>query len=431
MRHTALIICFLCLGEWAAAQHCGTPMAIAARNRATPGYADAVDRLYDNARAQRGVLSDTIVYRIPVVVHVVYHTADENLDLTLIHSQINALNRDFRRRNDDTVDTRSVFLPVAADSHIEFYLAGTDPDGNPTGGITRTFTDQLNFPIDITGQGLDNVKQSALGGKDAWDTERYLNIWVCNTIDPQSPFGEIIGYAYPPSGAPNWPDGSGAPQPQYEGVVVHYQVFGDGNPLAQPDFSFASRGRTCVHEVGHFLGLRHTWGDAIIDGCSADDGLSDTPNCSTDAFYGCDKLANTCNDGVGDLPDMIENYLDYADEACMNLFTKQQTDVMRSMLEGVRNPLITGGIPVTGIDDKSIERTVVVFPNPASDILFIDSEERWKLFQLVDLEGRVVKSVALTELDRPISLADVSNGIYVIWLTDGADTAHVRLCVQH
>ena len=120
----------------ALSQHCGTPMAISARDRAMPGYRHAIDLVYHAARSQRGMLTDTTVYRIPVVVHVVWHTAEENLDITLIHSQINALNRDYRRQNADTSDTRTEFLPVAADSHIEFYLAGTDPDGNPTGGIT-------------------------------------------------------------------------------------------------------------------------------------------------------------------------------------------------------------------------------------------------------------------------------------------------------
>ncbi len=127
-------------------------------------------------------LSQNII-TIPVVVHVVYYNNTENISDQQIFSQIDILNEDFRRLNSDTINTPAAFQSVAADTEIEFCLATRDPNGNPTNGITRTSTTQTSFSTN------DGVKYSSSGGKDAWNTSKYLNMWVCDLS------GGLLGYA--------------------------------------------------------------------------------------------------------------------------------------------------------------------------------------------------------------------------------------------
>jgi hypothetical protein len=252
---------------------------------------------------------------IPVVVHVVYNTSAENISAAQIQSQIDVLNDDFRRLNADAGSTPSVFQGVAADSEIEFCLASVDPQGNPTSGITRTSTSQTSFGTN------DQVKFNSSGGKDAWPAGDYMNIWVCDIS------GGILGYA-------QFPGGPAAT----DGVVVDYQYFGTiGTATAPFDL-----GRTGTHEVGHYLNLRHIWGDG---NCSVDDFVSDTPNAGGPNYTGgsCSFPGpNSCNTGFGDLPDMFQNYMDYSNDVCMNLFTQGQKARMRALFEpgGARASLL-------------------------------------------------------------------------------------------
>lgn len=373
---------------------CGTAEAIQIQENSHPGYRSAIDRTFDHVKnliAQKGVNSDTI-YRIPVVVHIVYNSPEENIPNDLVYSQIARLNRDYRRLNEDTSDTRAEFLPVAADAGIEFYLAGTDADGNPSGGITRTQTTRTDFAPDFFGNGMDDVKQSSLGGADAWDTDNYLNIWVCDLIGSNA-FFQLFGFAYPPATAPNWPANSAAPSPELQGVVIHYEVFGDGNPLATGQLSISDKGRTAVHELGHYLGLRHIWGDALFtDGCAVDDGIEDTPNASANAAQQCTFSNNTCVDLPVDFPDMIENYMDYAQDRCMNLFTQGQVDIMRLMLETARTELADGSVEPSGMTHLPSAGSIGVFPNPtdADFVIQIPSDQRVSSIRVVDINGRTV-----------------------------------------
>lgn len=234
-------------------------------------------------------LRETIT--IPVVVHVVYRTSTENISDAQIQSQINILNEDFRRLNSDADNTWS----QAADSEIEFCLASVDPNGNATNGITRTSTTVNGFGTN------DRVKSSAQGGKDAWPASDYLNFWVCNIG------GGILGYA-------QFPGGSAAT----DGVVNGYQYTGNIG-TAQAPFNL---GRTATHEVGHWLNLRHIWGDG---NCNQDDFVSDTPS-SDNPNYGCATGHVSCSS-----VDMVQNYMDYSDDGCMNLFTQGQKARMQAL----------------------------------------------------------------------------------------------------
>lgn len=240
---------------------------------------------------------------IPVVVHIVYNENTENLSEEQIHSQLAVLNRDFRRKNTDTTS----LWPVAADAGIEFCLATTDPAGLPTNGITRTYTASTSFTTSS-----ENVKFSSKGGRDAWPSDSYLNIWVCDLT------GSVLGYAQFPGG-----------KPETDGVVVDYKVFGTG-PNVTPGFHL---GRTATHEVGHWLNLRHIWG---AGDCVTDDFVTDTPK-SDGPNYGCNKGHTSC----GNI-NMVENYMDYSNDDCMNLFTNGQKTRMLALFAegGVRNKIL-------------------------------------------------------------------------------------------
>jgi hypothetical protein len=233
--------------------------------------------------------SDVIV--IPVVVHVVYNTTAQNISDAQVLSQITVLNEDFRLLNANADNT----WPQAADSEIEFCMATIDPNGNPTNGITRTFTTTTAFTTN------NNVKFTASGGQDAWPAGQYLNIWVCNLA------GGLLGYAQFPGG-----------NPATDGIVCDFAYFGTIG-TATPPFHL---GRTATHEVGHWLNLRHIWGDGP---CGVDDFVADTPE-SDAPNYGCPIGHVSCG-----TVDMVQNYMDYTDDACMNLFTQGQKSRMRAL----------------------------------------------------------------------------------------------------
>ena len=291
---------------------CYTHELMLEKDKQHPGYMQRVDDLFNQAKqyaagkSAHRAIGDTI-YHVRCVFHVLYTTPAENIDDSVIRNQIDVLNRDYRRRNADTVDTRPVFQDRAGDTRIEFFLADTDPNGNPTTGITHTVGNPGFLGYNAF---TDNAKAAATGGKDPWPTDQYLNIWVCNI----SLFG-VLGYAFPPDNAPNWPANSGADSSK-QGVVLDTRVVGDNNP--NPIDSTVSGGRSAVHEIGHYLGLRHIWGDAT---CGSDL-VSDTPTHNT-ANYGCPAAGHksTCS---GTPIEMTMNYMDYTDDACMYMFSAGQ-----------------------------------------------------------------------------------------------------------
>jgi PKD repeat protein len=250
---------------------------------------------------------------IPVVFHVVYSKQGENISDAQVMSQLAVLNEDFRRLNADTANTPAHFKAFAADTEIEFCLAVVDPQGNPTSGITRTQTAKTSFSY-IT----DNVKSSANGGADGWDPAQYLNIWICNLANDE------LGYASVPGGIPH-----------RDGVVLHYRSVGAA-PANNSRWAF-NLGRTATHEIGHWLGLKHIWGLGLT--CEDSDGIDDTPN-QLDETLGCPSgIVSTCNNGP--YGNMWQNFMDYTDDACMNLFTQGQAAFMQAVLQSSRSSIFS------------------------------------------------------------------------------------------
>jgi hypothetical protein len=247
-------------------------------------------------------------YTIPVVVHIIHNGeaigTGTNISDAQIQSQIDVMNKDYNRLNTDAASTPPEFQPVAGSISIQFVLARQDPEGQATTGITRTKGTQTSWAI------TDNT---ALKSLDYWPAENYLNIWVTSLS------GGFIGYAQLP--VTNLLSGLDVTNDNRltDGVVIHYQAFGTGAGFNL--LSSYNLGRTVTHEVGHFLGLRHIWGDATC----GDDFVSDTP-AQTNSTSGCPTGTQaSCDSRTGYfVHKMYQNYMDYSFDACMNLFTLGQ-----------------------------------------------------------------------------------------------------------
>jgi len=259
-------------------------------------------------RARNALTLPAKAIRIQVVVHVLYASPGQKISAAQVKSQIRALNRDYRAKNDDLGKVPAVFGGLATDAKIEFALATRDPKGKPTLGITYTKAAQTTW-----GQN-DAMKDPARGGVKPWPTARYLNIWVCVLKD------DLLGYAQFPGG----PKGT-------DGVTITTPAFGMTGTATSP----FDLGRTCVHEVGHFLNLHHIWGDT--PDCSGGDFVADTPN-AEDANFGKPKFPHvSCQNGPNG--DMFMNYMDYVDDDSMFMFTAGQVNRMHAALEGPRRLL--------------------------------------------------------------------------------------------
>lgn len=249
------------------------------------------------------------VYQIPVVFHVIHDGSPvgsgSNVSDERILEQIEILNEDFRRLNTDASETLSDFQSVAADTRIEFVIAKQDPEGMPTTGILRAKGSQTTYSIS---------EDRILMSESYWPQEDYMNIYITDLT------GSYLGFAqFPFSNL----SGIATELENYkitDGLVLDYNWVGNHVNSG----TFDSYGRTATHEIGHWLGLRHIWGDG---GCSFDDFCEDTPLASKSST-GCELDKTSC-----DSKDMVQNYMDYTDDVCMNLFTRCQKERMRTVLE--------------------------------------------------------------------------------------------------
>ena len=277
MRTFVLGICILFALQAMAQRECAGSIYLEQQTAIDPSLPvkiNAVENFIKQQSFAKMEGGEANVIRIPVVVHVLYRTDAQNISDLQIKSQLDVLNNDFRRRNADSNKTPERFRQLAADVQIEFVLATADPDGRATTGIIRKKTNVTDWKTD------DKIKFSAQGGDDAWDSRQYLNIWIGN-------LGQILGYSSVPGGAP-----------EKDGIAINTSAFGTINVSAPYHL-----GRTAVHEMGHWLGLRHIWGDTYC----GDDLVDDTPK-QGNFTSGCpSRFRSTFNNGTT-TGDMYMNY---------------------------------------------------------------------------------------------------------------------------
>lgn len=370
------------------------------------------------AQARQAQALDETIYRIPVVVHIIHNNSSNfiggnnnpNISDAQIQDQIAVLNEDYRR----VPGTRGYNTStVGADARIEFFLAQTDPQGQTTTGITRHYYNQSEFNVFGDWNLVSNIAY--------WPSGRYLNIWVVPKLN-----NDYLGFAKYPSAADTLKGLSIDSDERTDGLLISSLVFGRVCPTI---YRYNCFGRTATHEIGHWLGLFHTWGDAYC----GDDYVYDTPPTESD-YKGtvCTETFSNCN-GVR-TRNLIENYMDYSPDNCMNMFTKGQVERMRAVLQlsPRRVQLIQSS---TQPLPEAETLTLNLLPNPATTT--VTAEVLLKgaaafTIELVDMSGRLVqtkdygKSIS-TRVS--LSLSDLSAGIYIIRVKTDAETQSKRLMV--
>ncbi len=353
-----------------------------------------------------------VTITIPVVVHVIHQGeeigVDSNISDEQILSQIQILNNDFRSLNIDAITDSHPFWPVTVDTGIDFCMAKKDPNGKATNGITRTKSKYPYFNGIISN---DTIKSTAKGGRDNWDPTKYLNIWLYKL----SPGNTNLGYATFPSEL--------ATEPQFDGVAIRYDAFG----ISPNNMSDNNLGRTATHEVGHWLNLRHIWGD---ENCG-DDLVDDTVTHEKEN-YGCPTFPHSASSAcVSDLNgEMYMNYMDYVDDNCMNMFTNGQANRMRAALSIERVGLLTSTAcsgDVLGVGDFSDENNVAIYPNPTKSNFMVNAETTSTISVYNLLGVKVLHFNQVSEFPFQIDIQSLQEGTYIVKISSENQTTTKKI----
>ena len=331
-------------------ERCATDLYTKLRDKKNPACAEErnrFDQAVEKIINEKKYKAINNVVTIPVVVHLLYRINLENLPDSQIQSQIDVMNEDFGRTNADTALTPSVWRPIAANTGIQFCLASRKPNGDPTNGIERRQC--INTTWEAL-SGVDSMKFDSLAGLNTWDASSYLNIWVCNLE------GNYLGYTTIPTNVLDT---------FYDGVVVKSRAFGRNTFVAPP----YDKGRTATHEIGHWLGLYHIWCGMCNGPC---DLVNDTPP-QLNSTSGCPvfPVFDQCSPSYPGI--MFMNYMDYTDDACMNMYTMGQSVRMNVVLDSLRTSIHTSigcSAPIS-VNEIDGGKQISVYPNPAqSEIHF-------------------------------------------------------------
>lgn len=364
------------------------------------------------------------VITIPVVVHVIHNGENvgvgANISTAQIQSQIDVLNQDFRRLNSDILFSPAPFRGSSADPLIQFCLAQQKPDGTSTNGINRmekpTEQEYISAGIPIEYRCLNDFTiESVIKPATIWDRDKYLNIWVSDLRElPQdggcSVQSSVLGYAqFPGIGGQFSPT---IPAHLTDGVWIRNDVFGTIGNL-DPNYNL---GRTATHEIGHWLNLKHIWGDE--PSCSQDDLVLDTPLQSVKSG-GCNTFPHTDSCSTLFPGVMFMNYMDYSNDNCLSIFTFGQSARMDSALFNQRASLLTsiGCNPSTmSIDENTLESNIKTYPNPFTNQLTIEANEPILKVEIYNLLGQLVKSITIensSNLIVNLDMNEISQGNYI------------------
>lgn len=342
------------------------------------------------------------VITIPVVIHVVARDPVQPVSLAQALQQIDVLNEDFAGIGENTNKLPDEFKALSADVMIRFCLAATDPEGQPTDGITFTQTDIPDIALQTGEGGRKAIHWDQLGGKTGWDPARYVNIWI-------GEYGSLLGSASFPGMAA---------YPEEIGIVIDPKYFGT---IGDAGLSgFYSRGHTLTHEMGHFFGLKHIWGDDLDDNCEDADDIDDTPN-SAGPYYDCPSGTQmSCGTS-----NMYQNFMDFTDDRCLAVFTNGQAAVIRASRELFYPDLSIGGDCVLMAESfQQWWQQIRWAHDVPSDTYVAFSEVAWPndvMVHVYAMDGRMIHSGAWRDqLSYVFELDQVASGVYVAELRDGS-----------
>lgn len=380
---------------------------------------------------------------IPVVFHIVLNQAQlisiggaAGVALR-VDSQMAVLNRDYNGQGLDQSSIPAVFQPLYGNAQIRFGLAHTKPDGSSTDGYEIITTTKSGFSAMSGTMGsayaASDAKYQASDGADAWDPDKYLNIWIVNFTE-----SGLLGISPPMS----WTLGMGGFSfPKEEvGPAVNYRAFGKSGPGQTAFLSGYNGGRTLVHEMGHFFEMYHIWGNTAVGSgtCSDDDGIADTP-VQEDANSGCPSFpkANCTNTTGGE---MFMNFMDYVEDACYRMFTNQQVDVMNFSASDPsgyayslsQNPHLLQW--PAGVKNMMSENAFYIFPNPSQGVFRISiAENELEKVMVTNALGQAVKNINVTDKhvkNYDVDLTGMNKGIYHVQCIFARGTLTKKIVLQ-
>lgn len=359
------------------------------------------------SRIQQGNVSGQITPRtesfFPVVIHVVMREPLQPVSVAQALQQVDVLNADFAGHGNNVGQLSDEFRSLIGDAQMKFCLATVDPQGQPTSGITHTITTVKDIALQSGYGGRIAIHWDELGGKEGWDPTRYINIWI-------GEYGGILGSASFP-GMANYP--------QEIGLVIDPKYFGSIGAAANS--GFYSGGHTLTHEMGHFFGLKHIWGQGTGEDCNDTDEIQDTPNASG-PYYDCPQgLQESCGTS-----NMYQNFMDFTDDRCLAAFTHDQVILMQTTAAVYYPDLDVEGTCAVYADtfDTWYDQLVWSYDQSAATYVIYNTDG-WmgKIeIQVYSVDGRLVlEDVWEDQLSYLLDLSNVGVGVYVVRMISGEE----------